>query len=187
MEFQAILLVELFYRFKVLWGFKLCLWMNCSTGSSLMEFQAVFLVELFYRFKVLWGVKLYLWMNCSTGSSLMEFQAVLLVELFYRLKVLWGFKLCLWMNCSAGSSLMRFQTVLSVDGFQGSEGQKCLHIQGSIGSMKNHSAWNCPTTEPHNPQNLPPQPYCRQSTKFLTVCCAFQLVYTYPHHTTAQK
>jgi hypothetical protein len=70
----------------------------------------------------------------------------------------------------------------SVEWFQGPEGQKCLHIQGSIGPRKISLLGTAqPQTEHHNPQNLPPQPHCRQSTKFLTVYCAFQLVYTYPH------
>jgi hypothetical protein len=51
MGFQAVSLVELFNRFKVLWGFKLCRWLNCFTGSSLKGFQALSLVELFHRFK----------------------------------------------------------------------------------------------------------------------------------------
>ena len=68
MGFQVVSLGELFHRFKfygissgivgcfvpqvqVLWDFKLCRWVNFSTGSSFMGFQAASLVDLFHRFK----------------------------------------------------------------------------------------------------------------------------------------
>jgi len=68
MEFQAVSLVELIHRFKsygisscifgwifpqfqVLWDFKLYLWFNCSTVSSLTGFQALSSVELIHRLK----------------------------------------------------------------------------------------------------------------------------------------